>query len=272
MTKHKHISLGFGHEIVASHDPEDGSVSVDLRRGFGDSLVRITAYGPGPMLGAGLELTPHGAGEEPVRLHLHALLFRLYLLVGGDTAEKVAARLVGRREVQVNLDASVVEGTDGPDLMIDGAWFADRWHARRGDPRFTVLARDLVFGRLDVQLRKVEESIREVPLPEGIYEVSFIRYERTERRARWPFAKRSHQVTMTAVLRGPTGEDFIPVPGKSERWYGVELAAETIDAAVGELVADVLEHRRRHGGLGWKAPAYVEPAKGPEEPPPAAAA
>jgi hypothetical protein len=271
MKNHKHINLGFGHEIVVSHDPADGSVSADLRRGFGDSLVRVTAYGPGPFLGAGLELTPHGAGDEPIRLHLHALLFRLYFLFGGDVAEKVAARLVGRREVQVNLDASVVEGTDGPDVMIDGAWFADRWHSRRGDPRFTILARDLVFGRLDVQLRKVDEQIREVPLPEGVYEVSFIRYERTERRARWPFARRSSQVTMEAVLRGPNGEDYIPVPGKNERWYSCGVAAETIDAAVGELIADVLEHRRRHGVPGWRPPV-PSPATSPDEPPPPAAA
>lgn len=272
MTGYKHINLGRGYELVLSYRPEDRSISADLQRANGDTLVRITAIGPDAMLGAGLELSPRGAGEEPIRLHLHALLFRLYLSLGGDLAEAVAASVTSGRELEVGLDACRITGTDGPDVMISGAWFAERWHGRRTDPRFAVMLRDLVFGRLDVQLREVEREVREVPLPEGLYEVSFIRYQRIERRPRWPLAKRSCQVTAHRVVRGPNGESFIPVPGKHEAWYGKGLAAATIDDAVAELVADVLEHRRRYGGARWRPPVFTPPAAPPEEPPPAAAA
>lgn len=268
MTSHKRFTIG-RHELVLSHDPEDGSISAEVRRGC-DPIARVTAYGPGAMLGAGLELCPNGASEAPVRLHLHALLFRLYLSAGGELAEIVASLLTGGRELEAGLDAARIEGTDGPDVMISGALFAERWHARKSDPRFAFMLRDVVLGRLTVELRTVDVQVREVPLPEGVYEVSFIRYERTEQRARVPFRRRSYQVTADKVVRGPGGENFIPVPGKHSGWYGKGLAAETIDDAVAELVADVLEQRRVYGGAAgvrWRPPVPT-----PEAPPPIAAA
>jgi hypothetical protein len=141
-----------------------------------------------------------------------------------------------------------------------------------------VFLRDELFGHFTVEDREVASQLREVPLPEGVYEVRFRLVERTTRRPRWPFPRRFVTCEAT-VVRGPDGRTSIPIPGKGESahdcdddgWVSMGLAANTIDAAIGELVADVLERRRRYGGATWR-PAVPSPATSPDEPPPPAAA
>lgn len=276
MLNYKRFRLGPLHELVLSHDPDDGSVSIDLHRGV-DTLARLTVCGPHPSIGANLTLTPRGASEYPLRLQLHALLARAYLSLGGDVAERVAAIIAGRRELETGLDVCLANAGDGPDVMISGCWFADRWSGKASDPRFAVLLRSVLLGVARVETRIVSEQTREVPLPEGLYEVRFTRYERTTGRPRWPFRARSWSFEAT-VIRGPNGETSIPIPGKGESahdieddgFYSLGLVADTAEEALCELIVRVLERRRRYGGDNWKPSPRVGSAM--PEPPPAAAA
>jgi len=278
MTHHKFFKLG-GLELHVSHNPEDRSVSAGIYR-KGDTVVRASAYGPALRLGAGLELAGNGAGEEPIRLHLHALLGSVYLTIGGAMAERIAAAVAGARELAAGLEVAAVETGDGQDVMVSGSFLADRWSGKRSDPRFAFSIKDKVLGDFDVTNRLLDEQLREVTFPEGVYQIRFSRFERITKRRRWPWSKSSISIE-AQVLSGPGARTMVPVPGKGESahdcddsgWYSLGLAAATIDEAELELISRVMRYRNRHGGAGWR-PAVIEPAPTPGEPtpPPAAAA
>lgn len=121
----------------------------------------------------------------------------------------------------------------------DGSWRPLGWNMRRGEPRL------------------VEERRVLVPMPERSYRGVAKRHE-----AQWGFTKLppwfDRHASIVDIEMDP-GEQ-IPIPGKGENsWDCDEDAifgtgggqAQTIEDAIGQLVASALRDRRRRSGDDW---------------------
>lgn len=111
---------------------------------------------------------------------------------------------------------------------------------------------DFLVGHTKHAEQTIEERDVLVPMPEGTYPAKAKLFESTWKRARWPKAKRLIRVSID-MERG------IPFPGKGEsEWdcgqdatYGITCPANSIEEGVGELIASILQRRRRYGGPSW---------------------
>jgi hypothetical protein len=111
---------------------------------------------------------------------------------------------------------------------------------------------DLLFGK--VSYRTIDLETQEGTLQlDGGYEVKARRFMSEWKRPRWPVPQR----IMRVEIEIPGG---IPIPGKGENSYDCEddaiygrtSPAASIDEAAHTLIADVLETRRKRGGVNWK--------------------
>lgn len=113
---------------------------------------------------------------------------------------------------------------------------------------------DSLFGRLrPVTLEKRTIDGLCVPMPEGQYACSVTIERRKWKRNRLPWASAKGTY---ADVKIPAG---VPVPGKGENsWdigedaiFSLWSKARTVEEAIGNVVVDALETRRKYGGLNW---------------------
>jgi len=135
-----------------------------------------------------------------------------------------------------------------------GFWSSDDPRWRNGSFDFV----DFLLGRTRYVVEVEREETVEVPMPERVY-LATARLQRAEwRRPRWPFARRMRRVDFE-MHEGHA----IPFPGKGEsEWdcgenatYSMTTPADTIADGIGNLVASVLQSRRRYGGRNWRPEA-----------------
>lgn len=140
----------------------------------------------------------------------------------------------------------------------DGAIWVDLWSDpmdwRSSDPKwmqFSIHLDDLIFGKTKYSTRTLEERAIKIAMPEGMYDATAKREASSWLRPRWPwrpFSKRR----ITVQIDIPTG---IGIPGKGENsWdcgddaiFGKSCSAETIEEAIGKVIASALKTRRERG-------------------------
>jgi hypothetical protein len=149
----------------------------------------------------------------------------------------------------------------------DGAVWVDLWSDpmdwRSSDPKwmqFSVHLDDLLFGKTKYSTRTLEERAIKIAMPEGTYDATAKREASSWLRPRWPWSPFSKRRT-TVKIEIPGG---IGIPGKGENsWdcgddalFGMSCSADTIEEAIGKVIASALKTRRRYG---WTEPAQVQP-------------
>lgn len=118
---------------------------------------------------------------------------------------------------------------------------------------------DFIFGRTKYSEIPISEHVVEIPMPEGPYKATVKMAEARWRRPRWPFIwTRLRRAEVTPLMP-------IPFPGKGENsWdcgedatHSMTCGAETVDEAIGKMVASVMRDRRRNGGENWRPQAVA---------------
>jgi hypothetical protein len=128
--------------------------------------------------------------------------------------------------------------------------WADQMERRSKDPKWRHGAfhfDDFLLGRSVYSKREIERRETVVPMPEGCYPATITLTEDTWKRPRWFPTRR-----LSANVEIPNG---IPHAGKGENsWdcgddatYGMGCAAETVEEAIGKVVASCLRDRKRYG-------------------------
>lgn len=144
--------------------------------------------------------------------------------------------------VRVDTEHGVVRVFAGQD---PNSWSEERDRWRSFSFRFV----DALLGTARTTREVLDDRQVVIPMPEGAYPAR-AKLERVElRRPRWPGVER---FTRVEIDLGGIG---IPFPGKGENSYDCDddatyartAPAESIEQAIGELVADVLGLRRRRG-------------------------
>lgn len=206
-------------------------------------------------------------------LALHCPVLSLYL----GLSTPLIATLQERMEKRDGLTTGIKLAWDrdrvsnGPELRIDIASRDASW--RSDDPWWmqgkTIAFWDILFGRMVYKTVEGEAKPIVIPMPEGCYNATATRYESEWKRPRLPWVS-CRRVGFKVEIPGG-----IPFAGKGENsWdcgddglWGTNPDAETIEEAIGSVVASVLRSRGRYGQASWlcgKAPVMA-----PERPKPA---
>jgi hypothetical protein len=113
---------------------------------------------------------------------------------------------------------------------------------------------DFIFGKTKYSEIPISECNVEVPMPEGVYPAKIRLLEAQWKRPRWPFTwLRSRRAEVTPLKP-------IPFPGKGENsWdcgedatHSMICSADTVEEAIGKMVASVMRDRMRYGGSKWR--------------------
>jgi hypothetical protein len=125
---------------------------------------------------------------------------------------------------------------------------SDPWYRKQHSLNLT----DLILGRQQCRLEKLEEQPVQIPMPEGVYSGVAVHERRTWRRPRW-FQEVRDSIWITV-------EKGVPFPGKGENSWdcGMDglvsagIDGVNVEKAIGHFVGSVLESRRKYGGKNWK--------------------
>lgn len=129
---------------------------------------------------------------------------------------------------------------------------------RKSDPwwvrGFTIHFDDLLLGHAKYSDETLSTKDIVIPMPEGSYPATVRMFESTWKRPRW-FARR----IIRADVEVPAG---IPHDGKGENsWdcgedatYGMTCQADSVEDAIGRVVASVLRSRRKYGAASDLVP------------------
>jgi len=108
-----------------------------------------------------------------------------------------------------------------------------------------------VLGQWQYASEIIREQAVEIPMPERAYKASVKMCADSWKRPRWPW----WPLTRTILRAHVDDMEPIPFPGKGENSWdcgpdalrGITCAAQSPEAAVGEIVASVFRDRMRHG-------------------------
>ena len=192
----------------------------------------------------GIRFSKGGYDDNSIQGSIDLLLFSLHV-----------GRKFGRFFEERELSLYWYQGSVWLNLWADDNWGRDRpWH--RNTICFHV--EDWVKGKPEYSDVAGESFETYVPMPEGCYLATATPHKRTWRRKRW-FKTERDSVDLKI-------EGGIPFAGKGENSWDCGddglwgTGGETLEKAIGNVVASVLEYRKRYGydskGTG-KEPATV---------------
>lgn len=185
--------------------------------------------------------------EHAVSVHLSLILFSFYLTLEYWPLEKWLKRVTKRKDDKYGNGRTIgftwIEGT----LMVD-LW-NDPMEWRSADPKwwhFSINPADTLLGRPEYSERTLKEGVRQLAMPEKVYDVKIKINESAWKRPRWPWPRK-------IVRTHSEVEGGIPVPGKGTESYNCGEDAiysqtspgTTFDAALSSLFQSVA-HNREH--------------------------
>ncbi|HLO42591.1 MAG TPA: hypothetical protein VK176_16330 [Phycisphaerales bacterium] len=217
--------------------------------GLGESRGRVELYVGLRMPRIGFAIEFDGGHDDAVVLGLHFIVLSLY--IGLSSLWLNAIRRRAERRGGWMTQAMVIWEQWGPHLCILPA--AKPFETNSRDPWWVqgiyVDLVERVFGRFELTQKIYQAEPTIIPMPEGCYAATAERVEGVWKRARLPWA--SHRRTHYR-FEIPGG---IPFAGKGENsWdcgddatHGSSVPSETLEEAVGLVVAGVLTKRRKYG-------------------------
>lgn len=196
--------------------------------------------GHAPRLGAKFEVD-----DDDVTIGLSVPFLNLYLSIDGPGCRRDPARRVDVWVVDWHVHWSV-----WTDPM---SWSSNTPRWRDGGADLS----ELVLGKAEVHVEDVEAHTVWVPLIERSYLATATVKRHVRRWSRWPWPKVSRFVDVE-MFKGHA----IPIPGKGENsydcgsdaLYSMSTPARSIDAAIGRVVGDIMETRRKRGWTDWDPP------------------
>jgi hypothetical protein len=190
--------------------------------------------------------------EDPLSISIWVWPFSLYLRVDTPVAKRIARRLTtrtwgGEREVAVHISPRSERATVRWSLWHP----VHSWHSNT--PRWRNGSWDLldaVLGRRDMRWESIETVTVSIPMPERSYEANIEMRDHVSWRRRMSFRTQRHRCANVAIPGG------IGHPGKGENaWdcgddatFGMSCPAQTVEEAIGKVVASIYRDRKRYGG------------------------
>ena len=198
------------------------------------------------------------ATEDDLVLHVAAGPELYVSLHPGDRFWRMLGLDYTSRQQHPDRDVQVFGGERDIGLRVfDGAVWWDVWSmdgcGRSSDPKWmrgNLDLGDLVLGRQEYSKTVLEEHEVDIPMPEGTYRWKLALVER-----RWTRPRGPTKVAACFEAECLDGE-HIPEPGKgttsyncgADATFGVSGTAETVEEAIGKIVAGALRDRRKYGG------------------------
>lgn len=189
-----------------------------------------------------------GEDEDAIRLSLSLILFSFYLSLEcwrlsnwlSDKTKRKGERYGNGRSIGFHW----TEGTLFIKLWEDPM----EWRAK--DPKwwaFSICPADILLGRSEHSSRTLDKGIRQLAMPEKVYDVQIEITEDVWKRPRWPWPYK-------VVRTHSEVEGGIPVPGKGttdyncgpDAIYSQTSPGTTFDAALANLYRSVSHNRERY--------------------------
>jgi hypothetical protein len=129
------------------------------------------------------------------------------------------------------------------------------WDARSSWRRVSFNVIDVLLGRAKFREEVQERGNVILHMPEGDYQLAYVRTLCTWKRPRWP-------KPIIQVRYELTPSPALPIPGKGENaWdcdddaiFGMTVNADTLEDAARSLVDSVCKTRLQYGGATWQPP------------------
>ena len=209
-------------------------------------------------LGLAFELN-FARDEREIQVHVAGPGFSYYLALAG-----IPSWLLDRLPFKFHRTEYNYQGSDrsiGFRVFDAAVWVSiweDRMEWRHTDP-WWMNGRlglddvaDLLFGKVKYSSREISKSEVQIPLPEKTYPATITIDASSWIRPRWPWAPFS-KFRIGSDIKIPGG---IPIPGKGESDYdigddavhGFTSPAQTVEAAIGNVISSVLRTRMCRGG------------------------
>lgn len=196
------------------------------------------------------------ADSEDGGISFHTKLIPVSLFLNLPVPSKRWKKKYGYRHTNF-VDVSLSNDRDAKDVSLRWQFGGDTmsWSSKtpkwkHGSFSFT----DFLLGKRKYIEGEPEVRQVKIPMPEGLYDATVeMRFDRWERPRWFPL------VLQRASIDIPIG---IPYPGKGENdydcgedgSYGLSCCARTPEEAIGKLVGDVLETRRKRGASRTEYP------------------
>ena len=210
------------------------------------------------LFGGGVEFGYH---DEPVNCQLYFWPFSIYLNADTPLLCRLRDSLAPKYdEREISLHVSPKGNRTTVRWLL---WHStSSWSSRT--PRWRCGSFDLadsVLGRREMRWETVSTQIVSIPMPERTYEATIEIRDHVSWRKRLPFWTKRLRCADVEI---PSGIGF---PGKGENsWdcgddatYGMSCGAETVEEAIGKVVASVMRDRMRYGGSHEFTPSEVTP-------------
>lgn len=222
----------------------------DLDHKIGGTIhLEYCVLDPVYLLGGGIEF---GYGDEPIGIDLWVWPLSLYLRIDSPLARRITNRVAkptydGERETAVHIaprgDRSTIRWSIWHPVH---SWSSGTPRWRNG--HFDLV--DFLLGRRDMRWETVSTHSVLIPMPERSYPATVEMRDHVSWRKRLPFQTRR---VRCADVEIPGGIGFA---GKRENaWdcgddaiFAMSCGAETVDEAIGKVVASVYRNRMKYGG------------------------